>query len=162
MEDDTKKYECKSILLFMLRNFHRSRIQKVTIRFDQSQRDNCNYNFPSTDLPCRMSTCQDRFLIKLVKKNAHEPWGHFFFDILVDDENISGYNQKYCNNYPEYRQLRAQNQEHEPMVEMPIAPAIPVEQPDDEVESGYKACPFCTYHNLASVTICMVCESSLI
>jgi hypothetical protein len=38
-----------------------------------------------------------------VKKNAHEPWGHFFFDILVDDENMSGYNQKYCNNYPEYR-----------------------------------------------------------
>ena len=56
VEDDTKKFDGNTILLFTVRNFHRTRQQNVTIRFDQSQRGKCNYNFASTDIPCHMST----------------------------------------------------------------------------------------------------------
>lgn len=58
-----------------------------------------------------MTTQQDRMFMQLSKLRPNEDWGHFFFDILVDDENMSGQDTKFQYNYPEIRMLR------EPMIQ---------------------------------------------
>lgn len=93
----------------------------------------------------------------------NEPWGDFYFDILVDNENLDGYNQKFTRNYPEYRLLRI-DMPLEEKVAVSLVPDIPKhhfptpETPDDQ---DFKSCPNCTYYNEKSASNCSICEGNL-
>lgn len=185
--DEEVRHEAKTVMKITLRNFHRSRQQTITLRFDQSIRGHANFFVPASDIPCLVSTTQDRPVWNLIKLDPKKDWGPLQFDFLVDGETIGGVNERYIKNWSDLRIQRQDDliafenqqvqQEHQQQAAGDAIPpydqdaayefdggaaaTTPPVETDNFSGGGIKECAACTFHNAATALQCAICESNL-
>lgn len=110
-ETETTKYEVETVMQILLRNFSRTRIQAIKLKFDPANKETANYALPTADLNQRVATQTDHTLMRFQKLRPYDGWGNFNFEFLVDYEDMNGETIKYSLNWPELRQIRTEMQQ---------------------------------------------------
>ena len=74
-----------ALLVVMFNNTHRYMKSKVTLVFDRSKRNQCNFRLPVTEYSMKVPSNLKQFVFKFHKLNLDEDWGEFnHFRFIVD------------------------------------------------------------------------------